>query len=76
MYDLIANGKRKFAKSTIYRAIAKGNAGKSPLKKCPPPIVPSFLVETAAAGLCRSVSGGKRRRAEGCSGAVSGHGNG
>jgi hypothetical protein len=31
-YDLIANGKRKHAKSTIYRAIAKGNAGKSPLK--------------------------------------------
>ena len=47
-YDLIANGKKKLAKSTVYRAIAKGISGKSPLKMGPPPIVPSFLVETAA----------------------------
>ena len=60
-YDLIGNGKRKLAKSTIYRAISKGNAGKSPLKKGPPPIVPSFLVETAAvhAEVCQAGKGGE-----------------
>lgn len=60
-YDLIANGKRKLAKSTIYRAIAKGIAGKSPLRKGPPPIVPSFLVETAAvhAEVCQAGKGGE-----------------
>ena len=60
-YDLIANGKRKLAKSTVYRAIAKGIAGKSPMKKGPPPTVPSFLVETAAvhAEVCQAGKGGE-----------------
>ena len=62
-YDLIANGKRKLAKSTIYRAIAKGIAGKSPLKMGPPPIVPPFLVETAAvhAEVCQADKGGEQK---------------
>ncbi|KAI2493544.1 hypothetical protein MHU86_21011 [Fragilaria crotonensis] len=60
-YYLIANGKRKLAKSTVYCAIAKGIAGKSPLKKGPPPTVPSFLVETAAvhAEVCQAGKGGE-----------------
>jgi hypothetical protein len=41
-------GTRKLVKSTLYKAIARGNAGKSPLKKGPTVRIPSALLEAVA----------------------------
>ena len=47
LYNL--NGtKKKLARSTIYRALARGDIGKSPLKKGPPIKIPDALLEVVA----------------------------
>ena len=40
---------KKLAKSTVYRAVAKGNAGQSPMKKGPSSRIPQVLMEVVAA---------------------------
>jgi hypothetical protein len=40
--------KKKLAKSTVYRAVAKGNAGQSPKKKGPSSEIPQVLVQVVA----------------------------
>ncbi len=40
---------KKLAKSTVYKAVAKGNAGQSPMKKGPSSRIPQVLMEVVAA---------------------------
>ena len=57
-FDL--SGKRKLAKSTLYRQTKNGMAGESPLKMGPPPKIPPIFLEVLSthAQICQ-VSDGK-----------------
>ncbi len=39
------NGRKKLSKSTLYRAVRRGHAGASPLKRGPVPRIPDILVD-------------------------------
>lgn len=45
----LTNTCKKLAKSTVYRAVAKGNAGQSPKKKGPSSEIPPILMQVVAA---------------------------
>jgi hypothetical protein len=59
----IANKAKKLVKSTVYSAIASGNAGKSPKKKGPSARIPNELVEVCAvhAEVCQVGASGELR---------------
>jgi hypothetical protein len=61
-YGFTDKSKRKLSRTTVDRAVAKGNAGKSPEKRGPVPLIPPLLLEvTAAHVLAKQVGEGELR---------------
>ena len=47
-YGFTDKSRRKLSRTTVDRAVAKGNAGKSPEKRGPVPLIPPLLLEVTA----------------------------